>query len=559
MTQSTFSTNRFFFPNMPIKKQNLKALGYSRKIGFQVDADFFESLAELTSVTDAVKRFDGMGALELWKDPQGHYHWATCATLSKKEISEHKRMVLTANQVLLVPDVKAAFSEWKKKKTDELPTKLCGFRIPQCLIDAQDKPKKVRTPKKEEDDDKAPKPAKVKAEPKKKADNPAAELSKQSVAALASMDVDDVNLDAGKKINLEEFAMPASIELDTSKEFAAHLQVLHLLSILEDSDNQPETMMNRIQGFVINYRQSETGTSKKTMVKWAKTQDPDFSGLLFGFGLSVLNSYKAKVVSPFVDGANEKLKEIHTLYEELQAKIKSSAAFTNQLKADKERLADDLQSLLAKNRMLETQLEQKTGEIASLYKQLDEAKNKEEQDEKKKKEDELSQVLNDSSQTVISSSGGYRKRNEASPVKKSYSGVMMAHDSDDEEEEEVASGSLSKKMDDDMDVSKPVASPAKSKKRTFGDSDDEDEKKKSLPAPKKPTKVEESDDEDDLFAKKPAPSHAVSKVTAEIKKIGKAMMFDSDDDDDMAFAKSSKPAAKPKIHASKILLGDDDD
>lgn len=573
---------------MPLPKKNLKKLEWKRKIRFQVERDHFVQFYNMTSLSDIVKTFDRMDALELWKDPDGNYHWATCITLSEEEIKDDKRVVLTYNQVMLIPGVKAEFSEWKKKKSDEPPKKLCGFRTPLCVTESLSKTKKPRAPaapKKNKEEEEAKDVAKDVAKGKKKrapvASSPAAILSKHTAAALAGMDIDSVGLgeEVDKKLTVQPFDAPGCLDLDVTKEFAPHLQVLHLMSIIEDQDNQEENLVERVNNFLLNYRGSEIGTTKKTLVKWSK--ESDFANLLAGFGLSVLAVYKNKVINPFVVTANDKLKEVVALYEELQAKIKSSRVFANQLKADKERLADDLQSLLAKNRALETELQEKKSEVLSLYKQLEERKKQDDNDEKKKHEEEISAIINDPTQTVISSSGGFRKRDELSPAppKKKIANVSAtaAALADSDDEMELDSGKLPAKPAQKPKVSIPVdsddddvfAKPAAPKKRNFAESDDEESKpapKKAAapaPAPKNKDKpvvsLADSDDEDDAFAK-PAKS-SKSSATA-IAKIGRSLNFDdSDDDDDQA----SKPVAKPvgvsvkaKPNAIKHLLDDDE-
>lgn len=576
---------------MPLAKKNLSSLGWSKKHGFVAKREHFAKYTGMTSLSDAVKTFENMDALELWKDDDGNYYWATCATLTDKEMDEKKRVVLTFNQVMLIPDVKAEFNAWKKKKTDEPPKKLCGFRTPKCVLDSLDKEKKPRAPatpkksKEEKDGEDAKEVSKGKSKKPAVDNNPDAVLSKHSAAALAGMDIDEANLDLGKTLEFEPFAAPSCTELDPTKEYTAHLQILHLMSMFEDQDNQNEKLIERIDTWVNNYRQSEAGSTKLTLVKWAKSTDPDFKNLLAGFGMTVLAAYKNKVVNPFVNSANEKLKEIVGLYQELQAKIKTNQVFVNQLKADKERLADDLQSMLAKNRALETELAEKKAEVTSLFQQLEERKKKEEKDDKKKRDEETAAVVNDASQTVISSSGGFRKRDDASPKKKSSSSSAALADSD-VEEMEVDSGKISKKSSsaaaaladsDDELPAKPTpkkAAPVKakpaadsddeddlfakpaSKKRTFGDSDDEEEQSK--PTPKKtavPAKPK-ANDEDAAFGK--SSITLTAKSATAVSKVAKGMTFDSDDEDEL-----SKPVAKatgkPKPNASKFLLDDEDD
>jgi len=561
---------------MPLAKKNLDSLGWNKKKKFHVDRDYFDRFTGMTSLTDAVKTFDGVAPLELWKDNEGNYYWATCATLTDKEINEKKRVILTFNQVLLIPDVKAEFNAWKKKKTDEPPKKLCGLRTPKCVIESLDKEKKPSapvTPKKEVDE------AKEVAKGKKKnsADTrPAAVLSKQSAAALAGMDIDDANFDIGQKLDFESFSTPSCPELDTAKEYSVHLQMLHLMSIFEDQENQNEALVERINTWVTNYRQSDTGTAKLTLSKWSKCSDPDFKNLLAGFGMAVLSTYKNKVINPFVNSVNEKLKEYVTLYKELQSKIKSNQAFVNQLKADKERLVDDLQSMLAKNRELETELAEKKAEVASLYQQLKERK----EEEENKEDNDIVSVINDPAQTVISSSGGFRKRDEPSPSKNKSSSVsdmeMVSSkrpnkssssviDSDDDDELPTKPMAKNNKaplvIDSDGDDDDLFSKPAKStgKKRTFDDEEEESTptpKKKAVRSTPKAKPAIDSDDEDDAFSK-PSVNSLTPKSAANVSKIIMSMNFDSDEEEQSKPV--AKPSGKPKTNSMKHLFPEDDE
>lgn len=578
---------------MPLAKKNLDSLGWSKKKKFRVDRrDYFDRFSDMTSLSDVVKTFDTMDALELWQDEEGNYYWATCATLNEKEIREKKRVVLTFNQIMLIPDVKAEFNAWKKKKSDDPPKKLCGFRTPKCVLESLEKDKKPRapaTPKKDVDESKEV----SKGKKKSAADvRPAAVLTKQSAAALAGVDIDDSNFDIGKKLEFQPVSAPSCTSLEPTKEYSAHFQILHLMSIFEDHENQNDNLVERIKTWVTNYRQSEVGTTKMTLTRWAKYSDPDFKNLLAGFGTSVLSTYKNKVVNPFVNSVNEKLKEYVTLYEELQAKIKSNQIFVNQYKADRERLSDDLQSMLAKNRALEAELEEKKSEVTSLYQLLEDPLKNEE----KMRKEETDAVVNDHAQTVITSSGGFRKRNEPSPDKKkkkkssSSSSSSSRADDSDMELTEVKSGKRSEKpycssssavilvdsdeedlftkpaikknkatdvvndSDNEDDLfSKPATSAGK--KRSF---DDEEEEEETKPMPKKtavPSKPKTKaavvlDDDDDFFNSSDTSSTNVNKIV-------KSMDLDSDDEEE------SKPVAKhigkSKPNTMKILLPNDED